>query len=162
MPAAFRPLLWLALALAVFAADWGSKALARAWLPQQNIEVIPWLLDLRLVFNRGIAFGMFADSPEWGRLFIVGLSVLLTAVGLYQAMRADVRIVARFGWVLFTGGALGNLWERLFVGQVTDFLALHLHTVPLFVFNLADAALSGAVFLLLLDEWVLKRRAVKA
>lgn len=150
-PSLARRLWWLLPLLAIVAADWGSKVLARR-LEQQQIELIPWLLDLRLVFNRGIAFGFFADSPEWGRLFIAALSSLLAGFGLYQLLRPAGGTLTRIGWMLFVGGAMGNLWERLLLGQVTDFLALHLHQWPLFVFNLADASLTCSIVVLVLDE----------
>ena len=142
---------WLGI-LAVVTADLWSKQWALNSLPANEIlPLIPGLLDFYLAHNTGIAFGWFSDPSGgiWDYLLLI-LITLLTALVLWLAIRGK-NPKESLSWTLVAGGALGNLWERLSLGGVTDFLHLRLGDWSLFVFNLADVAISlGVVILVLL------------
>jgi len=137
-------------ALAV-ALDQTAKALAEARLPLgQVIDVLPFLAFVR-VHNTGIAFSMFSGSGT--ALNVLAIVVSALVVALWATTREGGRI-ATIGFALIVGGALGNLIDRLRFGYVIDFLLLHLGDWTLFVFNLADAALTlGPVLLLVAFLW---------
>jgi len=111
-------------------------------------EVLP-IFNLVLVWNRGISFGMFGGgtAPPW-LLSVVALGVTLALIVWLR--RVETRwLAAAIGLVI--GGALGNVIDRLVYGAVADFLDVHWgdHHWP--AFNLADAAISVGVAILLID-----------
>jgi len=144
-------LLGVAVVLAVVAADQAAKALAEAKLPfAQPIDVLPFLALYR-VHNTGIAFSMFAGSGVALTALILVVSAIVVAVWLRSH---DGGRFATIGLALILGGALANLIDRLRLGHVVDFLLLHIGDWTLFVFNLADAALTlGPVLLLAVYLW---------
>ncbi|SHG96496.1 signal peptidase II [Kaistia soli DSM 19436] len=138
--------LGLSIVAVVVVIDQLSKAVAEAKLAyQQFIELLP-ILALYRVHNTGIAFSL---GHGFDSLLLVGGTALITLVVLYLWSTAieGGRIVA-IGFALITGGAIGNLIDRIRFGYVVDFLYLHLGDRGLFVFNLADVALTIGPILL--------------
>jgi signal peptidase II len=131
----------------ILALDQLGKQIAEAKLPLgEAIPVLP-ILDLYRVHNTGIAFSLLAG---YSGLALIALTLLISAGVLIFWWRADEGgRLATVGYGLILGGALGNLFDRVFRGHVVDFLLLHLGDWTLFVFNLADAALTlGPIVLL--------------
>ena len=128
--------------------DQVSKAWAEAFLPYgEQIDLLP-ILSLYRIHNSGIAFSLLSG---FGTFTLVALIVGVTAIVLAMWWRtADGGRLAAIGYALIVGGALGNLADRLVYGHVVDFLFLHLGARPLFVFNLADLALTVGPALLIL------------
>ena len=142
---------------AVVVVDQLSKLVVQARLPEYHpIDVLP-ILTLLHVRNTGIAFSMFAHSG----FGLILLPVAVTAVVLaFWAHNREGGRLAAAGFALILGGAIGNLIDRLRLGYVTDFLLLHFGNWTLFVFNLADAALTlGPVLLLFVYLWPQKKDA---
>ena len=128
-----------------------TKLVADALIPLgSQIPLLP-ILSLYRVNNTGIALSFLTDS---GAVPIV-LMVVVTAIVLIMWQRSeDGGRLAAIGFALIIGGAVGNLIDRLRLGHVIDFLFLHLGRQPLFVFNLADAALTiGPALLVVLFLW---------
>ena len=147
--------LGLGITLAVVAIDQISKLIVQARLPvRYPIDVLP-ILTLLHVHNTGIAFSMFAGSG----FGLIVLPLVVTAVVLvFWARNREGGRVAAAAFALILGGAIGNLIDRLRLGYVTDFLLLHFGDRTLFVFNLADAALTlGPMLLLLVYLWPAKK-----
>lgn len=148
------------LALSVFAADRATKHLIETRVsPWETYEVIPGVFNIVHTQNRGAAFGMMADSSsEWRSLLLVGVSlgvIGLLAVLLWQPSRAGFppsRLLP-IGLSLIFGGALGNVYDRILVGSVTDFLQVFLGSYEWPSFNVADSAISVGAGLILLDLW---------
>ena len=125
----------------------------------QIIPVVPGLFNLSYVLNPGAAFGIMASkSPAFRSPFFVGVSVL--AIGLivyyyHRHLRDETRLPgAALGLIL--GGAVGNLIDRLRVGMVIDFLDFYFASYHWPAFNVADAAIScgvGLMLLRMLQEW---------
>ena len=121
-----------------------SKLYAVEWLSQRPpVPVIPGLLDMLLVYNRGASFG-FLHAISWGPQFLMAVAVVAivmfahlfwTAIGRRQQLVAAVLLA----------GTLGNLLDRIQQNLVVDFLHLHIGSVSLFVFNLADSFLTLGV-----------------
>jgi signal peptidase II len=136
----------------VLAVDQVGKELAEARLPfAEAIPVLP-ILDLFRVHNTGIAFSLLA---AYGGLALIGLTLAISVGVLIFWWRAEEGgRLATIGYGLNLGGAIGNLGDRVFRGHVVDFLLLHLGDWTLFVFNLADAALTlGPIVLLMVYYW---------
>jgi signal peptidase II len=147
------PLSWpgLVTVFAVIAVDQATKLWATAALAADRaIDLLPILALLR-VENTGIAFSIFAGSGV--PLVLVTLIVTAAVIAFWLTAR-DGGQIASAGFALILGGALGNLIDRVRLGYVIDFLWLHFGDRTLFVFNLADAALTlGPVLLLVTYLW---------
>jgi signal peptidase II len=151
---------WLAVSAAVLAADLATKAWAsRAFALGDVREVLPFF-NLVLAHNTGAAFSFLADAGGWQRWFFTVVSVAISAAIVYFLRHARDRLVA-FALALVLGGALGNLYDRLTLGHVVDFVQLHAAGYYWPAFNVADSAISVGVALLVWDSlW--PRRGAKA
>jgi signal peptidase II len=150
-----------ALAAAIGIADQATKALAvRALAEQPPLEVVPGLFRLVLVRNSGALFGIFQGlEAPWRVALFVLLPVAVVAALCGLALRtspSERRALASYALLL--GGALGNLIDRLRLGQVIDFLDFYIvdargvaHHWP--AFNLADACICLGIALLALESW---------
>jgi signal peptidase II len=141
-----------ALAVAVFLADQALKLFVLYGLDLQlgaPVAVAPFL-DLSLVYNRGISYGLFQQDGEFGRWFLVALKLVAAVLFAVWMARAASRIVAA-SLALLIGGALGNALDRIVYGAVIDFVSLHAAGWHWYVFNLADAAIVAGVAGLLYD-----------
>jgi signal peptidase II len=148
-------------ALAILALDQASKLYLLFVDPlsvRQPIVLAPFL-ELIVVWNRGISYGMFQQQTELGRWALIALSII-AAVGLsIWLSRAATRLLAA-ALGLIVGGAVGNAIDRLAYGAVFDFIHFHVGSFSWYVFNIADAAIVAGVFGLLYDSLVLERRRV--
>jgi signal peptidase II len=115
--------------------------------------------DLVLVWNRGISYGLFQQSSEFGR-WALTLFKLAAAVGLsIWAWRANEKILS-LGLGLIAGGAVGNAIDRIYFGAVLDFAHFFWGSFSWYVFNIADAAIVVGVAVLMYDSF--KPRPEKA
>lgn len=130
-------------------------ALAELWDPLRMVEVTGFL-NLVLVWNRGVSFGMLGGLGENGPLILAALAVAI-AIGLSVWLwRADSKLIAvALGLVI--GGALGNVIDRALYGAVVDFLDFHMAGYHWPAFNIADSAISVGVVFLLIDSLYTKR-----
>ncbi|SDM11911.1 signal peptidase II [Modicisalibacter muralis] len=145
-----RPLRWLWLSALVIVLDLGTKALASAMLVYgQPVELLPFF-NLTLLHNTGAAFSFLAGHDGWQRWFFaliaigasIGLTVWLTRLKAHETLLAAAL-------ALIIGGALGNLYDRLMLGYVVDFLSFHWQAYYFPAFNLADTAITlGAIALI--------------
>lgn len=135
----------------LIAIDLASKFIAEEQLNfGQAIPLIP-ILDLLLVFNSGIAFSIldFNNSFLSFGLSLIGLLIVAYLHSLYKNEESSIN---RFSLILIISGALGNIFDRLPDGVVTDFLFFHLGETPFFIFNFADAYITiGAVLFFLME-----------
>ena len=123
---------------------------------KEPVELGPFV-NLIVVWNRGISYGLFQQNGDVGRWVLIAVSIL-AAIGLsFWIRRAAGRVLA-VSLGLIVGGALGNVIDRLAYGAVFDFIQLHLGDWSWYVFNVADAAIVAGVFGLLYDSFVLDRQ----
>ncbi len=139
-----RGLACYGLSAAVFALDRITKRIIEARVSVLDTPtVIPGFFDIVHARNRGAAFSMFADSNSpWRPFFLIGLSLaalVLVAGILRNASRLD-RPTA-IGLSLILGGALGNVFDRIVSGAVTDFLDFYIGDLHWPAFNIADSAI---------------------
>lgn len=128
-------------------------------LSKGDVTVLPFF-NLTLVWNHGISLGLFPATSEGGRLFLICLTSVITAIVAVWMCRAQRPPVAlALGAVL--GGALGNIWDRLSYGAVADFLHFHAWNYSFYVFNVADAAISLGLLVLILDGLLFGKKTPK-
>ena len=146
--------LHLLIALGVLLLDRYTKWLvARDISLHDSITVIKRVFYITHVENRGAAFGLFADSPsEWK----IGLLVLFSIVALVIVSAllwksSHTMTATGVGLSLILGGALGNLYDRVIHGTVTDFIEVYHGSWAFPAFNVADSAITIGAILLLAD-----------
>jgi len=121
------------------------------------LEVWP-VFNLTLVFNRGAAFSFLADAGGWQHYLFIGLASVVSLLLVVWIRRvASERPLEALALSFILGGAVGNLIDRLRIGKVVDFLQWHWEQHYFPSFNLADAAITLGVSLMLLD-WLLETR----
>lgn len=149
-----RRVFGLSAALIVWVADRLSKEGVLAFFSAPdapgNIRLAPFL-DIILVWNPGISFGMLDHDSDVGRWLLVGATVAISAVLVVWLLRAETRLSA-LALGLVIGGALGNIYDRVWYGAVADFLDAHWAGYHWWTFNVADAAISVGVALLIWDS----------
>lgn len=129
-----------------------------------SIEVIPGFFSLTRVHNTGAAFGMFndVDFPLKSVVLVLVATAALAGVALYAAMLPPAHWVARIGLAFILGGAAGNLVDRLMLGYVVDFFDVFWRGWHFWAFNVADAAITVGVGLMILDLLGLGTRVSRA
>ena len=157
--------LGLAVAALLFAADQASKwwILHSLRLPEVRnvplLEVGPFGLDLSMVWNRGVTFGLLSGAGPWNHLILALLAASIAVFLLRWLAKAETRTVAvALGAVI--GGAVGNVVDRLRFGAVVDFVDAYAWGWHWYVFNIADAGIVCGVAVLIADA--LFRRAPEA
>lgn len=145
-------------AIAALALDQASKNLLlygldfRALGPAAHIPVLPFF-DMVMVWNRGISYGLFQAGSQAGTILLIVLSLIAVFALSYWLMRTDRRVLT-LGLGLVIGGALGNVIDRLLYGAVADFFHFYAFGHDWYVFNVADAAITVGVVMLLLDAFL--------
>ncbi|HEY1241133.1 MAG TPA: signal peptidase II [Bryobacteraceae bacterium] len=127
-----------------------------------SLRIIPGFFDIVHTENRGVAFSLFNDSTsEWRTLALVLFSIAaVVLVGGFIFRRADR--LDRFslaGFALILGGALGNVFDRIVWGRVTDFLDFYIGSYHWPAFNVADSAIVIGSALLLIEALRPRRQA---
>ena len=107
-------------------------------------------LNIILVWNEGIAFGLFSSSHEYWYNFLTIFIVLIAIIILIMSIRENG--AQRYFFLIVFGGALGNLYDRIFFKAVPDFLDLHVGNFHWFIFNIADIFITFGVIMLILWE----------
>lgn len=146
----------LATAGAVFAADRITKSVIESRVATwETIVVIPGFFNIVHTRNPGAAFSLLATADAgWRSALLVGLSMVAVALLAALLWRSPQPGGApRWALSLMLGGALGNLYDRLITGEVTDFLEFYLGRFRWPAFNLADSAISLGAAWIVLDLW---------
>lgn len=148
---------WLSLSAAIVIADQITKwlILARFQLGER-LPVIDGLFDLVLTFNRGAAFSFLGDASGWQRYLFVGLALSVSVV-LVIFLRRRGHPQLQLGLALILGGAIGNVIDRIRIGEVVDFLLVYHGTWSWPAFNVADSAITIGAGLLILDSFRQRR-----
>lgn len=146
-------LAWMALALIVAVADQVTKRIMLAQLaPGEAIAVAPFF-NLVLGFNAGAAFGMLGEAGGWPRPVLLAVATGAAALLVHLIHRPDSTPPSRLAYSLILGGAVGNAVDRALRGAVVDWLDFHLGGWHWPAFNLADAAITVGVGVLLAGAW---------
>lgn len=144
-------LIWLLLSIVVVIADLLSKSMASSMLEYANpVPVLP-SFNLTLLHNTGAAFSFLAAAGGWQRWFFVGLAVVVSIalVKWLSTLKNDRWLAIAIALIL--GGALGNLYDRITLGYVVDFLHFYWRDYHFPAFNIADTAISIGAAMMILD-----------
>ncbi len=138
-------------------ADQISKTVVRNTMSlYESIPVIPEFFHLTYVTNDGMAFGI---NFPFGIYVFSGISIIFTGfLFWYLWSIKDDEIVLRTGVALILAGAIGNLIDRIFLGEVVDFLDFMIGDFHWYVFNLADSCVTVGLGFVLYDSLVLNRK----
>ena len=149
----------LVLSVLVLVIDQLSKAHFEGALEMyQQIVVIPDYFSWTLAYNTGAAFSFLADSSGWQRWLFALIAVVVSAVlvvWLKRLGRNDTWLAIALALVL--GGALGNLYDRIVIGHVIDFIFVHWKEHGFPAFNVADSAITVGAIMLALDMFKSKK-----
>ena len=152
-----RILPYAVVALVAAALDQWIKQLVESELGMHiPVQLLPFLSLFR-THNTGIAFSMLSDFGSVG-LVVVTLAVI-GFVGWIAARSDPGQRLARLGFALIVGGALGNLVDRVWHGHVVDYILFHLPSWSFAIFNLADAFISVGAAAVILEEFLVWRRS---
>ena len=113
-------------------------------------------VNFELIWNKGIAFGLF--SSDGGMLYkLISLLIIFIVMILIYFITKS-KGFEKFGFILILGGALGNLFDRIFYKAVPDFIDLHINNFHWFIFNIADIFISLGVVILIVLEFFGKKK----
>ena len=143
-------------------ADQITKALIRQSIElHESMPIIPDVLAFTRVHNTGAAFGMLNTMEFPGKTIVLTLvaTLALVGVGWYAASVPMTDRLARLGVAMILGGAIGNLIDRATAGYVLDYVDASFRGWHFWAFNVADAAISIGVVLMIFDLLGLGRRA---
>lgn len=144
---------WLGLSAVVLALDLYTKQLVLESFAYGEHLPITWFFDLVRYHNEGAAFSFLAAAGGWQRLFFSVIAMIASVVIVYMLRKHPTQKLFCFALALVLGGALGNLYDRLTLGYVVDFLFFHYREYYWPAFNVADSAISVGVVLLLIDSF---------
>jgi signal peptidase II len=143
-------------AIMVFA-DQISKTVIRSTMTlYESITVIPGFFHITYITNDGMAFGI---NFPFGIYIFSGISIIFTIMLFWYLWTIkEEGIVIRSGIGLILAGAIGNLIDRLFLGEVVDFLDFMIGDLHWYVFNLADSFVTIGMGIILYDSIVLEKK----
>mgnify|MGYP001380487946 CR=1 FL=1 len=161
----FGHLPWLLLSVLILVVDRVSKDFFEGSLSMyQRIQVIPDYFDWTLAYNTGAAFSFLADADGWQRWFFAAIAIVVSVVlvvWVKRLKRHETLLAVALAMVL--GGALGNLYDRVVLGHVVDFILVHWQNRWFFpAFNLADTFITLGAILLALDMFKSDKSATEA
>ena len=107
-------------------------------------------LNLNLVFNKGIAFGLLSMDETIHYNIITFIILIITLIVLVMAIKTSG--VEKYGFSMIFGGSLGNIFDRLYYSAVIDFIDIHINNIHWFIFNFADIFITTGVLLLIFFE----------
>ena len=119
------------------------------------IEVTSFF-SLNLIWNQGIAFGLFSLDQGLYYNFITVIILVITAIIFWMIIKSEG--LEKIGFILVFGGSLGNIFDRLFYSAVPDFIDFHIKNFHWFIFNVADIFITIGVIMLICHEVFLKNK----
>ena len=114
-----------------------------------NLEITQFL-NLNLIWNEGIAFGLFSFEQKIYYNLMTLLIVFITLVILWMILKTSS--FEKFAYMMIFGGSLGNIFDRIQYSAVPDFIDFHINNFHWFIFNVADIFISVGVLLLIYLE----------
>ena len=149
---------WLSMSAVIMALDLYTKHLVQQAFAYGDKLTITSYFDLVRYHNEGAAFSFLADAGGWQKWFFTAIAAIASVFILYLLRKHHTEKLFSLGLALVLAGALGNLYDRVTLGYVVDFLSFHLNDLYWPAFNIADSAISIGVVVLLLDSFTAKKR----
>ena len=146
-------LIILLVVLDLFSKDYAANNFLFA---QSYTTFIPFI-DFLLIYNSGIAFGIFDGYGNLASNLLLVITIFILIYLIRLLVKEKIQI-AKFALSLITAGALGNIIDRFIDGKVTDFLHLEFGSFSFFIFNLADAFITLGAILIIYFELIYKAK----
>ena len=146
-------LIILLVVLDLFSKDYA----ANNFLFAQSYSTFIPFIDFLLIYNSGIAFGIFDGYGNLASNLLLVITIFILIYLVRLLVKEKVQI-AKFALSLITAGALGNIIDRFIDGKVTDFLHLEFGSFSFFIFNLADAFITLGAILIIYFELIYKAK----
>jgi signal peptidase II len=144
---------YLSISAIVVALDLFTKHLIQQAFEYGDKRTITNFFDLVRYHNEGSAFGFLNDAGGWQKWFFNAISIVASIVIVYLLKKHSMQKLFCMGLALVLGGAIGNLYDRITLGYVVDFLNFHINNHYWPAFNIADSSICVGVGLLLLDSF---------
>ncbi|WP_440669874.1 signal peptidase II [Candidatus Pelagibacter sp. HIMB1483] len=112
-------------------------------------------LNISLIWNQGIAFGLFSFNEVNLYNFLTVLIAIIITIIFFMILRSEG--IKKYSLLMILGGALGNLYDRIFYKAVPDFIDFHIGNFHWFIFNVSDIFISLGVLFLILQELIYKQ-----
>lgn len=158
-----KPAFWYLIAAIIVVLDQVSKHAIEAAFEYGETKIFTSFFNFTLAYNPGAAFSFLAGAGGWQRWFFaiiaIAASVMLT-VWIARVARYKPREAFALAFIL--GGALGNLYDRIVLGHVVDFIVVHYQDNYFPAFNLADSAITLGAAVLIIDMLFSKEKNVNA
>ncbi len=119
-----------------------------------NIQITKFL-NLSLIFNKGIAFGLLSVDDTFYYNVVTFIIIAITIVVLIMSLKTSG--VEKYSFSMIFGGSLGNIFDRLYYSAVVDFIDIHVNNIHWFIFNFADIFITVGVILLIVSEMYKKK-----
>lgn len=147
--------LWASIVLAfiVLVLDLATKRWVEAALFHGQQIPVTDFFNLVLTYNAGAAFSFLSDAGGWQRWFFSGIAAAASLLIVYLLRKHAAEKLFCISLSLILGGALGNLWDRITLGHVVDFLDFHVGGYHWPAFNVADSAIFVGAALMIVDSF---------
>ena len=122
---------------------------------EKNIEVNSFL-NLNLIWNDGIAFGLFSFNDKIYYNILTIIIILITLIILWMITKTAK--FEKIAFIMIFGGSIGNIFDRLYYSSVPDFIDFHINNFHWFIFNVADIFITIGVLLLIYLEIFIKKK----
>ena len=116
-------------------------------------------LNIYLIWNEGIAFGLFSFDEKNLYNYLTILILIIVIFLLFWIIKS--KGIQKYALLMIFGGAIGNLFDRIVYRAVPDFIDLHINNFHWFIFNIADIFITIGVFLMIFSEFIVKDRYEK-
>jgi len=119
-----------------------------------NVKITSFL-NFNLIWNDGIAFGLFSFDQKTYYNLITFIIIMITIVIFVMIIKTQK--IEKLGFMMIFGGSLGNIFDRIYYSSVPDFIDIHINNFHWFIFNVADIFISLGVMLLIFVEIFLRK-----
>ncbi|MCW5601078.1 signal peptidase II [Nitrosomonas sp.] len=141
----------LVIAFIVLVMDLATKYWVESSLNYGQQIPITSFFNLVLTYNAGAAFSFLSDASGWQRWFLSGIALAASIIIIILLRKHPENKLFCLALSLVLGGALGNLWDRITLGHVVDFLDFYIGDYHWPAFNIADSAIFIGAILLIVD-----------
>ena len=149
---------YFAFIVLIFIADRGSKIIILNIFETSEFTSIKInsFLNFSLVWNDGIAFGLFSLEKNFYYDILTSIIILITIFIIFLAYRAS-NLLEKLTYLMIVGGACGNIFDRLYYSSVVDFIDITINNFHWFIFNVADIFITLGIIILLTREFLNKK-----
>ena len=153
MPSNGLRFIWITL-LVLILDQWTKQMASAKLIYGERIAVIPDYFNITLLHNPGAAFSFLSDAGGWQRWFFTSVAFVVSiALIVWLARLPKYNRWLAIALTLILGGAIGNLWDRVLLGYVVDFIQVYYQEWYWPAFNIADSAISIGAVMLLIDAF---------